>query len=219
MKIKIMSDLLLFLTKSLIIADKGKEFYLNFRQKVKRHLRDIIPNVPDISDSIFKSSYLMGVFYIAWYKAFLNLGVSSDEANRWIWIATENALKKIPAPFIGLAKKLYLGSMLKKAEGHMAKSKEGTLPEYDWNINYVKLDENSFRLDTYECGIKKLCEKFGTQAMLPSLCRMDYLVAHYLKHDFERTKTIGDGDNVCNNKFSFVGSCEWSPEKGFEYRK
>lgn len=161
----------------------------------------------------------MGVFFIAWYKSFLELGSSSEQANQWIWFSVENALKRIPNCLVPFAKKVYLGGMLKKAESHSRKSKSGQLPKFDWSIEYVKIDSNSFRLDTYECGIKKLCEKFDTRDMLPSLCRMDYLTAHYLKHSFIRDKTLGDGDNVCNNRFSLSGECEWAPEKGFEQRK
>jgi len=193
MSIKIMNSFLMTLTKKILIAEKGKEFYKKFKYLVQKHLNDIIPQVPEIGDSIFKSSYLMGVFFIAWYKAFIELGVSSDEANRWIWIATENALKRIPDCFIPMAKKIYLGGMLKKADVHTIKSKAGQVPEFDWSIEYVKIDNNSFRLDTYECGIKKLCEKFSTEKMLPSMCRMDYLTAHYLKHDFQRTQTLVNG--------------------------
>lgn len=35
----------------------------------------------------------------------------------------------------------------------------------------------------------------------------------------ERTLTLGDGDEMCNNKFFIIGECEWNPEKGFDIRK
>lgn len=133
-----MSNILLRFNKKDIIAERNITFYKVFKKKIRGHLKEIIPQVPDIGNSIFK---------------------------------------------------------------------------------YVKVDRNQFRLDTYECGLKKLCKRFGVEEMLPSLCRMDYLTAHYLKHSFERTKTLGDGDEVCNNQFSFIGECEWAPEKGFEHRK
>lgn len=44
--------------------------------------------------------------------------------------------------------------------------------------------------------------------MLLILWRMDYLTSHYSKSGFERTKTLGDGDEVCNNKFFINGECE-----------
>ena len=39
-------------------------------------------------------------------------------------------------------------------EGHTQKSKAGTLPEYDWKVEYIKINDNEFYLNTYECGIK-----------------------------------------------------------------
>lgn len=214
-----MSNLLLKLNRNMIVERRGKVFYISLKKKIKIHLKEITPQVPEIGDSIFKSSYLMGVLFIAWYKAFIQLGLSSDEANIWIWDATENALKKIPKHFVWVVKKAYIGGMLKKAESHSKKSLEGNLPEFDWKIEYKKINDNEFYLNTYECGIQKLCKKFEVESMLPSICRMDYLTSHYLKNGFLRDKTLGDGDEMCNNKFYINGECEWAPEKGFGHRK
>lgn len=184
-----MSNLLLKLNRNMIVERRGKVFYVSLKKKIKIHLKEITPQVPEIGDSIFKSSYLMGVLFIAWYKAFTQLGLSSDEANIWIWDATENALKKIPKHFVWVVKKAYIGGMLKKAESHSKKSLEGNLPQFE------------------------------VESMLPSICRMDYLTSHYLKNGFLRDKTLGDGDEMCNNKFYINGECEWAPEKGFGHRK
>lgn len=62
------------------------------------------------------------------------------------------------------------------------------MPEFDWKIEYIKVNDNEF-------------------------------YSHYLKSGFMRDKTLGDGDEMCNNKFYINGQCEWVPEKGFEYRK
>lgn len=194
-------------------------FYKQFKQQVNEKIEGLVPAVPDIGDSIFKASYLMVVFYIAWFQVLGEMGISVMQANVIIWETTENSLKRIHNTFMPLAKRMYLNPMIKKAESHAMKSKENNLPEFDWKIEYRKIDENCFCLDTYECGVKKLCEHFGVGEMLPSLCRMDYLTSHYMKCGFERTKTLADGDGVCNNKFYINGDCEWSPEKGFEGRK
>ncbi|MCD1655961.1 L-2-amino-thiazoline-4-carboxylic acid hydrolase [Treponema zuelzerae] len=214
-----MSAFLLFLSKKDIINEKGTKYYSDLKKQIKYQLKLIVPNVPEIGDSIFRSSYIMGVIYIAWYKSFLELGMQKDEANIWIWRASENSLKIIPKNCLWLVKKAYIGGMLKKAESHTKKSIENKLPEYDWKIEYKKVNENEFYLNTYECGIKKLCKLFNTEEMLPSLCRLDYLTSHYLGSGFLRDKTLGDGDELCNNKFFINGICEWSPEKGFISRK
>lgn len=219
MTVRLLNDFLLLLSSGSLIAEKGEEFFSLFSKNVRQELRAILPEVPKIGDSIFKSSYLIGVCFIAWYRVFVKLGLTSDEANQWIWRVLENALKKIPSFLVPLAKKIYIGGMLRKAVSHTEKSKAGTLPEYDWTIAYTPVDSNCFRLDVHECGIQKLCSKFHTEEMLPSLCRTDYMVAHYLRAGFERTQTLGDGNCVSNNTFRFHGECQWMPEKGFVDRK
>ena len=219
MTIKLLNNFLLLLGRKILIAGKVKALYSLFCKSTRQELREILPEVPNIGDSIFKSSYYMGVCFIAWYKAFTKLGMSGTEANQWIWQVLEHGLKKIPPFLVPLAKKIYIGGMLKKAVSHTEKSRAGTLPECDWSIEYSPIDSNSFRLDVYECGIQKLCRKFHAEELLPSLCRTDYLVAHYLHAGFERTQTLGDGNSVCNNTFHLRGDCQWMPEKGFVDRK
>lgn len=215
----ILNDSMLLLVKKPMTAEKGREFYALFRKTARQELTEILPEVPDIGDSIFLSSYWCGVCCIAWYRAFLRLGVDPDEANQWIWRVIERSLQMLPGFLIPFVRKLYLGGMLKKAEPHREKRNAGTLPEYDWVVTCTPVDKECFRLDIHECAIQKLCRKFHAEGLLPSLCRTDYLVAHYLRAGFERTKTLGDGDDICNNTFRFHGECQWMPEKGFVDRK
>ncbi|HBJ2654107.1 TPA: L-2-amino-thiazoline-4-carboxylic acid hydrolase [Clostridium botulinum] len=214
-----MNNIVIKMNKKYFVKKYGIDFYAKFKVEVGKKLDEIIPEVPDIGDSIFKLSYLMAIFFIAWYKVLEEMKISNEEIRLIIWAATENCLKKIPNLFIPVVKKIYLNPMIRKAESHTKKSEENNLPEYDWKIKYEKVDDNCFYLNTYECGIKKLCKKFDVEDMLLIMCRMDYLTSHYLKSGFERTKTLGDGDEVCNNKFFINGECEWSPEKGFAERK
>ena len=59
----------------------------------------------------------------------------------------------------------------------------------------------------------------GARAMLPGICRIDYLFSHLMGNGFTRTQTLGDGDACCNCRYQLKGTCEWSPEKGFLDRK
>lgn len=43
---------------------------------------------------------------------------------------------------------------------------------------------------------------------------MDYMYANIMGNGFERTKTLGDGDDCCNCRYFMKGDCEWSPQKG-----
>ena len=151
----ILNDAMLLLARKPMTAEKGREFYALFRKTARQELKGMLPEVPDIGDSIFLSSYWCGVCCIAWYRAFLRLGVSSDEANQWIWRVIERSLQMLPGFLVPFVRKLYLGGMLKKAEPHSEKRQAGTLPEYDWSVTCTQVDKECFRLDIHECAIQK----------------------------------------------------------------
>lgn len=67
--------------------------------------------------------------------------------------------------------------------------------------------------------MKKLFEKFDVMGLMPGVCRIDYLMFNYMGVGFNRDKTLGDGHEYCNCRYSLKGYCEWSPEKGFATRK
>jgi hypothetical protein len=66
---------------------------------------------------------------------------------------------------------------------------------------------------------EKLAHDFDADGLLPGICRMDFLFSNLMGNGFERTKTLGDGDDCCSCRYHLVGNCNWSPKKGFIDRK
>jgi hypothetical protein len=195
-------------------------FYQRFYGISKAQLSNIIPEVPDIGNSIFAMNYYFCCCYIAWYRAFLELGIDKEAANALIWKINEAFIKQFPTILVKLfARHSYLGGFRKKAPLVQRQAEQGTLHPFDWKVRYKNIDKNTFELEIYECAMFKLCKKLDCRDLLPSICRMDYLFSHYMGNAFERTKTLGDGDDCCNCRYTFPGQCEWAPEKGFEDRK
>lgn len=207
-------------SKRLLKAAYGDDFYRKFYKSSKNQLTGVLSGAPDIGKSIFAVNYYFCICYIAWYKAFLELGMDKEEANMLIWKMNEELMKLFPGASLRFfAKHLYLGSFRRKAPRVEKQAKEGTLHPFDWKLRYKDISPATFELHIYECGMIKLCKKFNIEGLLPSICRMDYLFSHYMGNGFARTKTLGDGDDCCNCRYSFPGECEWEPEKGFADRK
>jgi hypothetical protein len=203
-----------------IIERHGRPFYKDFKAKAEREYRSILPQVPDIGDSIFRFNYAFTPAYIAWYRAFRAMGLDQDGAVGLIWKINEDMLRLIPSWLLKrYGAKVYLGGFRKKAPGHAAKSAQNDLPEYDYKIRFREIDGNTFEIDIYECGMKKLCEKLNALDLFPGICRIDYLVSHSMGCGFYRTKTLGDGDDCCDCRYEITGDCVWAPEKGFVDRK
>ncbi len=203
-----------------IVRRQGRPFYREFKRKAKRQYRAILPQTPGIGNSIFKFNYAFTPAYIAWYKAFRAMGLDRACTVEWLWNINENMLRLIPSWLLKrYGAKIYLGGFRKKAPRHAAKSAQNDLPEYDYKIRFREVDDNAFEIDIYECGMKKLCEKLGALDLFPGICRIDYLVSHYMGCGFHRTKTLGDGDDCCDCRYEMTGVCPWEPAKGFAGRK
>ena len=197
----------------------GAEWFSDFYKLSCSNLEEILPEMPDIGNSIFAMNYNFAAAYIAWYKSFEQLGVKADEIDKDIWAINEKLMYTFPKSILKISGKIYLSSFRKKAAKHIKKQQQNKLHPYDWKIAFRNIDHNSFEIDITECAFKKLSKDFGVEKMLPGICRMDYLMANIMGNGFARTKTLGDGDECCNCRYAVSGSCEWSPEKGFEYRK
>jgi hypothetical protein len=216
---KTVYSLTMLRTKKVIIQKYGNVFWNEFKIRSKEHVTEILPQVTDIGSSIFAFNYEFCTAYIAWYKAFMELGLSSNEACIEIWMMNEKLVTIIPKWLVYMSVKAYIGGFRKKAVQHVQKQEAGNLHPYDWKLGYHEISDNTFELDITECGMLKLSQDFDAMGMYPMICRMDYLFSHYMGNGFERTKTLGDGDDCCSCRYSIIGSCEWSPEKGFENRK
>lgn len=206
-------------SKKTIIENHGKEFYYSFKKLSLSILNDVISKTPYIGKSIFSFNYEFCPAYIAWYKAYMQLGLDSDAAGQMIWKMNEKLVQLIPKIFMKTAVNIYIGSFRKKAKEHEKRWEENSVHPYDWKIRYREINDNVFEVDIYECGMIKLCKDFDALGLFPSMCRMDYLFSHYMGNGFERTKTLGDGCDCCNCRYILPGECEWTPEKGFTYRK
>lgn len=216
---KIIYKLAMHRSKKRLIDRYSKEWYQQFVKESDEVFREILPKVPDIGKSIFSLNYKFAPSYIAWYLALRKLEIPTQEIDENIWLISEQLMKIIPGFLMHRVGKIYFNSFKKKSNQHIKKQETTGVHPYDWKIRYRNVNNNCFEIDILSCGIKKLAEDFGAEGLLPGICRMDYLYANMMQNGFERTKTLGDGDDCCNCRYYLKGDCEWAPEKGFFDRK
>ena len=216
---KLIYKVAMYKSKKYLINKYSLDWYQKFCKESKKCLYEILPKVPDIGKSIFSFNYNFAPSYIAWYLTLEKMGISNDEITQIIWKLNEQMVHIVPAFLMHKVGKLYFSSFRKKAGQHVRKQETVGVHPYDWQIEYRNVSDNCFEIDIKECGIKKLAADFYAEGLLPGICRMDYLFANIMNNGFERTKTLGDGDECCNCRYFLEGSCDWSPEKGFVDRK
>lgn len=200
-------NITMFRSRRFIIKNYGSEFWKKFKAESRIVFKKVLLELPDIGKSIFSFNYAYAPSYIAWYKSMRNLGLSAKEADSLMWKMNECMILTVPKIFLRSAGRIYLESFRKKAASHIEHQKNGNLHENDWLIEYRNLNKNSFEIDIKRCGFITLAKKYGAEGMLPGICAVDYIVAHYMGNGFSRTKTLGDGDDCCNCRYEIKGKC------------
>jgi len=61
---------------------------------------------------------------------------------------------------------------------------------------------NEYGVNYSECGICKLLQRESCADLAPQLCKFDYVTAKYMGCTLTRTKTIANGDEICDFWFS-----------------
>jgi hypothetical protein len=205
-------------SRKTIIKQHGKVFYKKFCKSSKEWIDRIAPQTPDIGNTVFSMNYAFTPSYIAWWKAACEQ-LQKEQADKLLWTIKERVFSLIPKRLAPTCIKLYMNNFRKKAPIHVKLHEQGRLHSYDYKIKYQEINDETFEIDFYECGMLKLARAFDAEGMFPSICRIDYLMFSLGGAGFERTKTLGDGDNCCNCRYVIGGKCEWAPEKGFADRK
>jgi len=206
--------------KAGIQSRHGADFYRRFVDLSRKQLERMLPQVPDIGDSVFGFNYLYGPCYFAWYRALRELGLEKQDALNTIWQINEDFVKFFPRPLVHwFGKQMYLGTFRTKSAEAERRGKAGQLHPFDWRITYTDIDQNTFAINIYECAMLKLADRFDCRELFPHVCRMDYLFSHYFHNAFRRSGTLADGNPCCDCWYQVPGACEWAPEKGFAHRK
>lgn len=205
--------------KKRMLNEFGDKFWQEFKHNADDWMEQILPKVPDIGNSVFRTSYDMCPAYIAWYKSLMAMGFSSEKAGEELWAISEDMLALIPKGKVKLAMKGHMAGFRDDAALHEQRDKAGKLHPYDWKIAFTEVDEDHFKIDITECAMMKLSEDFDALGMFPTLCRIDFLAANVMGNGFSRTKTLADGDECCNCMYAVGGTCEWNPKSGFVDRK
>lgn len=202
-----------------IAALYGDSFAKDFKQSSKELFPSILEKTPRIGRSIFSFNYAFTPAYIAWYKAARALGLKQRQTDELLWLINEGLILLIPKWFMQAFVKAYLNGFRKKAPIHEKRMAQDAVHPYDYLLGFRDVSAKIFEINITRCGMMTLAKDFGAMGIFPTVCRVDYLMFAHMGAGFERSKTLGDGDDLCNCRYTLGGHCSWEPEKGFIGRK
>ena len=73
----------------------------------------------------------------------------------------------------------------------------------DWVVDVLeKTNDYEFGFNYTECGACKLFRDEGYPELASYLCKLDFMITSMMGVHLERTKTLADGDDMCDFRFS-----------------
>lgn len=164
---------------------------------VKAEYKNIVLRAKDIGNSRLLSGYLMAAYFIALNR---NTGLSPEDNYKLFeeGLYASSLFHKV----LGNADR-YLD--IKKMPQRKIWEKESHERKYenDWVVDVLsKTDDYELGYDYHECGICKLCQDEGCFELAQYLCRLDFVIADIMGMELKRTKTLADGGDFCDFRYS-----------------
>lgn len=164
---------------------------------VKTEYQNIVSRAKDIGPSRLLSAYMMAAYFIA-----LNRTTGLSPEDNYKLFKEGLYASRLFHKALGNADK-YLD--IKKTPERKAWEKESHERKYenDWVVDVLdKTDDYDLGYNYYECGICKLCQDEGCFELARYLCRLDFVLADIMGMKLERTKTLADGGDFCDFRYS-----------------
>ncbi|MBQ4522686.1 MAG: L-2-amino-thiazoline-4-carboxylic acid hydrolase [Lachnospiraceae bacterium] len=176
---------------------RKKDFTSKVIRNIKLEYKKIALRAKDIGKNKMMSAYMMGAYFISLNR---NTGLSPQE-NYEIFKDGLYA-SKLFHKALGNAE-TYLDE--KKLTGRKKWSKEShkRIYENDWVVDILEGNEEyDLGYDYHECGVCKLCRDEGCPELAKYLCQLDFVLADMMGMKLVRTKTIAEGGDFCDFRYS-----------------
>ncbi|MBR1863220.1 MAG: L-2-amino-thiazoline-4-carboxylic acid hydrolase [Ruminococcus sp.] len=181
-------------TKSLL---KEKGVSQTSLRKIKAECKEITVRAKEMSQSNLTSSYIMGIYFIAMNR---HSGLSAQD--NYEIIETAMKASKVFKKGLGSAED-YLDEKKMPRRVKWAEESHKIRNENNWVVDVLpKCEEYDLGYDYHECGICKICRDEGCFELAKYLCRLDFIMADMMGADLVRTKTIAEGGDMCDFRYS-----------------
>lgn len=183
--------------------------------EARQEFENLIPQIPYIGgdENNFTKNLVDSVRYLALYNAMKKFDRTVEEVGKIIY---DGYLKKIsrPQPPIPPDQWLTPEQLLERSRKGAARSQERRYPG-DYVYTFVAGDGKKFDngSDFTECASLKFYHAQGADELLPYYCYLDFVAGKVRGFGFTRTKTMSEGDKICNHRFKTGGKTKagWPP--------
>jgi len=165
----------------------------------------LLPKFPDVGgENNWDTPFIpVAGWYVALYGPLRSAGKTAEDVGRLVYDMYRHELAATPKePLIKEGEELFrqetLASMEQWAEWTQKRDHAG-----NWVAEFVRGDgrEFDYGYDYTECGAVKFFRSQGVPELAPYMCLNDFLKSAALASGLHRTKTLAQGDDICDFRY------------------
>ena len=228
-KISLMENFEKFLriSDSLLLDKFSEEKVKDLHGQMRKGYEELIPEIPYIGGNKNPLTIILVdcVSSLPMIRALEKEGMSYREIGKFTYdfwettnkIRANRAEKKGLDPAERLFKEDYVNYMKLLAGTSQKRKYEG-----DWVFEFVdgKGEAFDYGYNFSNCGVYDFYKKQGADKYVPFICLSDFAEAHMAGCGFARTQTIGNGDPICDHRYTRNGTTNraWPPDDIEEFK-
>lgn len=165
----------------------------------------LLPEFPDVGgEKNWDTQFIpVAAYYVAFYKPMKMLGKTAEDVGKLIYQLNKIELESMPKEkTLQEQKKMFSLESLKKMKSWAEWTQKREYPA-NWVADFISGDgkEFDYGYNYSECALVKYFKSQGAPELAPYVCLNDFLISKAFGSGLQRTKTIAQGDGICNFRY------------------
>jgi hypothetical protein len=188
-----------------LAAREGEKLASAVTREAASRFSVLLPHLPDVGgEQNIDLPYLpIAAWYLAYYQPMQAHGKTAADVGRMIYDLNDTDLTRYPkAQALAEGARWFSRANLEKLRKWAAWTQEREYPA-NWVATIIQGDGQDFDFgyDYQECGVVKYLQSQRAAELAPYVCLNDFLKSRALGTGLKRSKTLAQGDAVCNFRY------------------
>lgn len=187
-----------------LTAQYGVAFAEEVGREAEGIFDELYGQLPDLGGekNPILENFMAAPTFLAFYRPMKKRGKAAEETARILYSVYEGWFAKATPELMQSGEEMFSGQGRRLFLDYAAWTQKKEHPS-NFVASYVAGDGREFDLgyDFSECALVKYLTVNGGTEIAPYICLTDFLMSRAMRTGLSRTKTIAQGDGVCNFRF------------------
>ena len=170
-----------------------------------KRFESLLPDLPDVGgERNWDTQYIpVAAWYLALYEPMKAYGKTAEDVGRLVYELRKYELDHTPVAVLSKqGKEMFEPASISQMKEWAAWTQKKEYPA-NWVATFLQGDGKTFDFgyDYSECALVKFFKAHGVPELAPYVCLNDFTQSMAFRTGLERSKTIAQGDGVCNFRY------------------